>query len=40
MESVLINNFEKMLLDDDIINLYKALSKDEITTTNFIKKLI
>lgn len=40
MESVLINNFEKMLLDDDIINLYKVLSNDTIPPTNFIKKLI
>jgi hypothetical protein len=40
MESVLINNFEKMLLDDDIINLYKVLSNGEIATKNFIKKLI
>lgn len=41
MENVFINNFEKMLLDDDILNLYKILSNTStVPKINFTKKLI
>ena len=41
MEEILIHNFNHMLSDDDIFNLFKSLtSNDKISTISKIKKLI